>query len=228
MGRDLWLLQTSDRPVVRLYTWSQPAISLGYGQQSDPPNQLPHWLDSDRTVVVRPTGGGYLKHDQDLSYSLILPSGHALTEQSILDLYGKVRDQLESELRHQGWLAESERGRSSTRHEDCLEAPARHEPTVAESKWMGAAQTRNNLGCLQQGSLFWADRDGRTHGLSRPGRSRQDLVEVVRKALLSVLQSPNITSSARTDLNSPVDSNLPNLQVRKPSDLPVLSWKDPE
>lgn len=78
MAIDDWLLERviqGDRqgPLLRLYRWSQPTLSLGRHQR-----QLPsHWLHlaaEGRLVLVRrPSGGAAVLHGGDLTYALIWP-----------------------------------------------------------------------------------------------------------------------------------------------------------
>ena len=64
-------------PTIRLFTWSPPAVSLGWKQP------CPDWLRGDRWAaspcefVERPTGGGIAFHGSDLSLAVVIPrSGH--------------------------------------------------------------------------------------------------------------------------------------------------------
>src|SRR5207248_11592242 len=56
-------------PVLRFYSWSEPAASFGYFQRYAEVLQL----TSLRPLVRRPTGGGLVTHDADWTYSLIFP-----------------------------------------------------------------------------------------------------------------------------------------------------------
>lgn len=59
MAVDRWLWQSSDRPCLRFYTWSPPAISLGYSQRQIPEHwQHLHWQGQPIELVQRPTGAG--------------------------------------------------------------------------------------------------------------------------------------------------------------------------
>src|SRR4051794_38396264 len=71
MAADEVLLEhvgVTDRPALRFYAWDRPTLSLGYFQPfADRPPGLP--------VVRRPTGGGAIVHDHELTYALALPPG---------------------------------------------------------------------------------------------------------------------------------------------------------
>src|SRR5580765_2159147 len=56
-------------PVLRFYSWEEPAASFGYFQKYGEVERL----TSLRPLVRRPTGGGLVPHDADWTYSLIFP-----------------------------------------------------------------------------------------------------------------------------------------------------------
>ncbi len=58
-------------PVFRLYTWRPPAVSLGVHQ--DPDREVDRAALSARGVdlVVRPTGGRAIYHDEELTYAVV-------------------------------------------------------------------------------------------------------------------------------------------------------------
>jgi lipoate-protein ligase A len=79
MAIDEWLLDAAvsdaaPQPVLRLYRWSRPTLSLGR-HQGDPP---PRWLALARAgtidLVRRPSGGGAVLHAGDLTYALVWPT----------------------------------------------------------------------------------------------------------------------------------------------------------
>src|SRR5690242_18095105 len=56
---------------LRFYQWSEPTLSLGYFQRYEDRSLHPASLDCP--IVRRPTGGGAILHDKELTYSLALP-----------------------------------------------------------------------------------------------------------------------------------------------------------
>ena len=56
-------------PILRFYSWNEPAASFGYSQRYAEIAQL----TSLRPLVRRPTGGGLVPHDVDWTYSLVFP-----------------------------------------------------------------------------------------------------------------------------------------------------------
>jgi len=75
----------SGLPTLRLYQWQSPTLSLGYFQKYADRSQHRSSLNAD--VVRRLSGGGAILHDQELTYSLLIPASHNLARdtQSLYD-----------------------------------------------------------------------------------------------------------------------------------------------
>lgn len=76
MSMDAALLQLAaerERSVVRIYQWSEPTVTLGYFQGSGQSLESPF---PGLPVVRRLSGGGAILHDQEITYSLVLPASH--------------------------------------------------------------------------------------------------------------------------------------------------------
>jgi len=155
MAADARLVRTAARPVLRFYRWARPTLSLGRRQVHDPPDVLER-LPDKLPVVVRPTGGGYLLHADEITYSLTIPRDHPLGELSVHAFYGRVRDAFQEAVRAAGLVKGNRRGDEGGDEASCLAAPAAHEPVEQGAKWMAAAQVRRREGLLQHGSLFWS------------------------------------------------------------------------
>ena len=76
MAIDYWLLQQhhlgKSPPVLRFYTWSPIAISLGHFQRSYPEkwNHLT-WQNKSIEIVRRPSGVRAVLHQGDLTYMVV-------------------------------------------------------------------------------------------------------------------------------------------------------------
>ena len=81
MALDEALLNTAADTVLRLYTWSQPTLSLGYFQKyHDVRGSLP---DPTMPIVRRITGGGAIYHADEVTYALVATLGqHGLPERT--------------------------------------------------------------------------------------------------------------------------------------------------
>jgi lipoate-protein ligase A len=66
-------LAAEGRPAVRWFTWSRPAMSLGFRQAA--PGWTAGWAAAHGApeLVERPTGGGIAFHGTDLSVALVAP-----------------------------------------------------------------------------------------------------------------------------------------------------------
>lgn len=76
MAIDSWLLEQHrlghQPPCLRFYTWSPPAISLGYHQKRVPDHWSSlTWKNQPIDLIRRPTGGRAVLHQGDLTYAVI-------------------------------------------------------------------------------------------------------------------------------------------------------------
>ncbi|MDR2247168.1 MAG: lipoate--protein ligase family protein [Treponema sp.] len=91
MGLDEALLESAAQrgalPVLRFYGWAPQAVSVGYFQGLEEEVDTQACKDRGVDVIRRITGGGAVFHHAELTYSIILPSGHPLAGSSIHDSY---------------------------------------------------------------------------------------------------------------------------------------------
>lgn len=76
MAMDEALLElgaAKDACVCRIYLWSEPTVTLGYFQAKQEEQISPF---PDLPVVRRLSGGGAILHDQEMTYSCVLPAEH--------------------------------------------------------------------------------------------------------------------------------------------------------
>jgi len=137
------------QPVLRFYSWTQPAATFGYFQKI---------ADVERTTLLRPlirrpTGGGIVPHDADWTYSVVFPPGHEWHGLKAEESYRRIHDWLRlafAELRVTTELAlccqKSLPGQCFVGHE-------KSDLLWRGKKIAGAAQRRNQLGLLIQGSV---------------------------------------------------------------------------
>jgi lipoyl(octanoyl) transferase len=150
MALDEALLRSVSKPTLRIYHWSNPWVTFGYFQEI----RKVHARFPDIPAVRRWTGGGMVQHGEDLTFSLILPNGAKLAEESPTALYhvlhGMLADQIRSTLPVSVELAGSEYMR---RGEACFQAPVHDDLLINEAKVLGGALRRSGGGVLYQGSL---------------------------------------------------------------------------
>jgi lipoate-protein ligase A len=152
MALDEALLEAMPRlrkPVLRFYGWTEGAASFGYFQK---------FSEIERTTMLRPlvrrpTGGGLVPHDVDWTYSLAFPTNHEWYSTSAVESYRRVHE----------WIQRAfEELKISTELAPCCRTSAPGQCFVGYEKfdvlWQGkkiagAAQRRNKLGLLIQGSV---------------------------------------------------------------------------
>ncbi|MEP7290771.1 MAG: biotin/lipoate A/B protein ligase family protein [Chloroflexota bacterium] len=142
-------------PTLRLYGWSPPCLSLGYGQRAQEADRTRlaanHW-----DLVRRPTGGRAILHADELTYSLALPIDHPLAHGSIVESYRRISAALLLALHilgAQAQAAPTEKQTDAPASPVCFDTPSHYEIAVAGRKLVGSAQVRRQHGILQHGTL---------------------------------------------------------------------------
>jgi len=77
-------------PTVRFFTWSPPAISIGYFQSLSDEVNLEICKKLGVDFVRRITGGGAVFHDNELTYSIVIPESHPQIPKNIIDSYKRI------------------------------------------------------------------------------------------------------------------------------------------
>jgi lipoate-protein ligase A len=144
-----WLEQSTDA-VLRVYRWERPTVTIGYAQSLPKlADALPGW-----PVVRRWTGGGVVLHENDFTYSVIVPAGHPWAETRPLDSYQIIHDSLAKALVSAGFSGCRLAGPEDLiENPFCFVAPALHDVVRGKVKIAGAGQRRGKLGLLHQGSV---------------------------------------------------------------------------
>ncbi len=141
-------------PTLRLYAWSPPCLSLGYGQRAaDVAFERVAALGWD--VVRRPTGGRAILHTDELTYSVTLPPGDDIAAGNVVESYRRISRALVAGLVKLGVQPEADKRADGIDVPGpvCFETPSHYEITVGGRKLIGSAQVRRKEGVLQHGSL---------------------------------------------------------------------------
>ncbi len=77
-------------PTVRFYEWMPPAISIGYFQSLVEEVDLEVCNKHGVDYVRRITGGGAVFHDDELTYSIVIPESHKEIPKDIMESYGRI------------------------------------------------------------------------------------------------------------------------------------------
>ena len=149
MAVDEALLREVTEPLLRLYEWDRPAVSLGYFQ--------PSALAGSRPFVRRYTGGGLVDHARDFTYTIVLPRSHPWLELSAPASYEKIHLGVQAVLEACGIVSELTPCASPLESEACFQKPVRFDLIAGAQKVSGAAQRRTRDGLLHQGSILLPD-----------------------------------------------------------------------
>jgi len=144
-------------PVLRLYAWNPPCITLGFAQKFTDVN-LAALYQAKWDVVRRVTGGRAILHTDELTYSVIGPLREPRLYGTILESYARLATALLTALQRLGLPAVSQSNYTLHPGTDlqgpvCFEVPSNYEITVYGKKLIGSAQARRKEGVLQHGSL---------------------------------------------------------------------------
>jgi lipoyl(octanoyl) transferase len=156
-------------PVLRVYRWSPPCLSLGRNQPSD-------GYDRDEIrrrgidVVRRPTGGRAVLHHRELTYSV---AAHDDALGTLRQAYASINRALVAGLRRLGVDARLQPAGPERAPlpslAPCFEQPVEGEVTAGGRKLIGSAQRREGGVMLQHGSLPIHDDQSAVPGLLLPG-----------------------------------------------------------
>lgn len=126
-------------PTVRFFTWSPPAISIGYFQSLKEEVDLEACDRLGVNYVRRITGGGAVFHDEELTYSIVIPESHSEIPKNIMESYGRICGALIKGLKQ-------------------LDIESKYVPIndiiVDKRKISGNAQTRKMKTVLQHGTIL--------------------------------------------------------------------------
>jgi len=126
-------------PTVRFYTWKPSAISIGYFQSLNEEIDIDICKKYGVDYVRRITGGGAVYHENELTYSIVIPESHPQIPKNIMESYGRICGAIIKGLKH-------------------LSIESSYVPIndiiVDGKKISGNAQTRKSKTVLQHGTVL--------------------------------------------------------------------------
>ena len=152
MAMDEALLEAMPRlrtPVLRFYGWTEPAATFGYFQACAEVGRATPL----RPLIRRPTGGGIVPHDADWTYSLIFPSGHEWHLLPAMESYRRVHASIQAAFAALDVETELAPCGRKILPGQCFAGHEKSDLLWRGKKIAGAAQRRNKLGLLIQGSV---------------------------------------------------------------------------
>ena len=173
-------------PTLRLYGWSEPAVSIGRHQRASDVD-LAFCRERSIPVVRRPTGGRAILHGLELTYSFSAHLPLPGFGRSVLDSYGTLSRAFMHAFRSLGLAALNGSRRKKGPGPDganplCFASASYGEISIGGKKIIGSAQRRCPYGFLQQGSIplaldretmssvfFYKEGGGPDHGMAALG-----------------------------------------------------------
>ena len=142
-----------EEPIFRLYGWNPKCISLGRNQNSD-------FLQSQEVqgidCVRRLTGGRALLHDNEVTYSCILPAVSIPNGESVIGSYKYISGILIDFFAKLGVKLEYGENKKVTTHFDyCMLLSTGADVCYQGKKIIGSAQFRKDGYILQHGSILF-------------------------------------------------------------------------
>jgi lipoate-protein ligase A len=163
MQRDRELLELSvnlNAPILRIYSWDKPTITLGKMQKTEEVLNTAFCKQEAVYFCSRPTGGRAVYHIDDLTYSFVFPI--SLKKEfgaTVSQTYKIIAESLScglAKVEIKTELSTREVNREAAKKEaklPCFTAPAKQEILVNFKKLIGSAQLRTKTGVLQHGSI---------------------------------------------------------------------------
>ena len=153
MGVDEALTNLVPYPVLRIYRWSIPCISMGYFTPFDSVRAAARSMP----IIRRWTGGGVVTHGEDLPFSLVVPRTHPFSTLRPAESYLAIHNALLDALCIQSPLIAHRltlsRGLNDIRSLSCFDNPVPHDILFDGNKVAGGGQKRTRKAFLHQGSL---------------------------------------------------------------------------
>jgi lipoate-protein ligase A len=152
MAMDEALLEAMPRlgtPVLRFYSWTQPAASFGYFQRYSDVERM----TALRPLIRRPTAGGLVPHDADWTYSLAFPTVHEWYSLSAIQSYERVHRWIHAAFGIGNVPTELAAERRQAGAGQCFIGYEKFDLLWGGQKIAGAAQRRTRDGLLIQGSV---------------------------------------------------------------------------
>jgi len=147
-------------PILRIYQWSPPAVSLGYFQDENEVVDLVACRKAGVDVVRRPTGGRAVLHNDELTYSIIVPEAHPfINKGGVLDAYRAISRGLVTAFNLLGIVAAlvpEIKDRAGLAPGSCFDTSTAYEIQVNGKKVVGSAQLRREGVVLQHGAIIFS------------------------------------------------------------------------
>jgi lipoate-protein ligase A len=158
-------LQGEAPPTLRVFRWSQPAISLGRFQRVEQEILTETCEQRGIALVRRPTGGRAVYHRDEFTYSFVSSKAYGIPA-GVVAAYAHLAQGLIAALALLNVPAELSEGRVSKQPSAaCFASSTQADLTSGGFKLIGSAQVWKEDALLQQGSLPLDDRSAEFYSL---------------------------------------------------------------
>ncbi len=145
-------------PILRFYHWERPTLSYGRTQKLDfaAASQI---KGSGWPVVMRPTGGGKVFHQDDTCFSLIWSKFDSPIPWAIRDSYCQIHGWIRESLKLLNVLTSRHDPKTQSESSSdldpsvCFQSPVQDDLMHSGAKLVGGAQWRDHNFALHQGSI---------------------------------------------------------------------------
>jgi len=177
-------------PTLRFYKWKNPSLSIGKFQRISEID-VEFLKKTKIDLVRRPTGGKAVLHDDELTYSIVIPLEY-FEERSVIGSYRKIATALAFGLKKLGIECDLHRKKSDSGEKfkaACFSVPSMYEITVSGKKLIGSAQIRNEKIVLQHGSIpFSLDIDVYSNCFKMNEKAKEQLKRILRASTVAIKQ----------------------------------------
>ncbi len=141
-------------PLVRFYRWAEPTLSYGRLQTREAAQALSDVWGA-RAVIQRPTGGGMVLHDSDISFSIVWRRDHPTLPPCIKNVYRLFHEALATEFRALGMdvVLHQADGSRRTLPGACYQEFSQDDILCQGQKLVGGALRVTSWGRLYQGNV---------------------------------------------------------------------------
>jgi len=147
-------IKTKAKPVLRLYGWKKPTLSIGRNQPLTGINQ-DYCKLKNINIVKRPTGGRAVLHDKELTYCFITSADFLKNGKSIVSSYKEISQALISGFKLLNIdLSFPENKKISIQNDFCMAISTGADLSYMGKKIIGSAQFRKQNYILQHGSIL--------------------------------------------------------------------------
>lgn len=154
MAIDEAILHYCKIPTLRVYGWKPAAISIGYNQDIENGINVDYCKKNNISIVRRLTGGKAVFHDNEITYSFILPENNNLIPFEVNESYRIIANALVIALKKIGINAEMKKTPEKIVTPICFNSLNWYEILVNGRKISGSAQRRFDGKVLQHGPIL--------------------------------------------------------------------------